>query len=147
MSNYSKLTDFASKDALPSGNAAKIVKGTEIDDEFQAIESAISTKANTDSPALTGVPTAPTASTGTTTTQIATTAFVQTEATTIANAAAASAVGDLDLTADELTLNTNWTVTGSGTDLIFAYSGTNVAKLDSSGNLTVIGNVTAYGTI
>jgi len=44
MSNYTKLTDFASKDALPTGNAAKIVKGTEIDDELEAIETAIATK-------------------------------------------------------------------------------------------------------
>lgn len=143
MSNYTKLTDFASKDALPTGSPAKIVKGTEIDDEFQAIENAVVTKANLDSPALTGTPTAPTAATGTDTTQIATTAFAQTAATNAAN----NAVGDLDLTADELTLNTNWTVTGSGTNLIFAYNGTNVAKIDSTGNLTVIGNVTAYGTI
>jgi len=76
MSNYTKLTDFASKDALPTGNAAKIVKGTEIDDEFEAIETSIATKADLDSPALTGIPTAPTASTGTDTTQVATTAFV-----------------------------------------------------------------------
>lgn len=147
MSNYTKLTDFAAKDSLPTGSPAKIAKATEIDDELVAIAAAIATKAEKNNAALTGTPTAPTASTGTNTTQIATTAFVQTEATTIANAAAATAVGDLDLTADELTLNTNWTVTGSGTSLIFAYSGTNVAKLDSSGNLTVIGNVTAYGTI
>jgi hypothetical protein len=46
MSNYTKLTDFASKDTLPSGNAAKILKGTEIDDEFEAIEAAIETKAD-----------------------------------------------------------------------------------------------------
>ena len=77
MSNYTKLTDFASKDALPSGNANKIVKGTEIDDEFEAIETAIGTKADLGSPALTGTPTAPTASVGTDTTQVATTAFVQ----------------------------------------------------------------------
>ena len=76
MSNYTKLTDFASKDALPSGNANKIVKGTEIDDEFDAIETAIGTKADTNSPTLTGVPLAPTATAGTSTTQIATTAFV-----------------------------------------------------------------------
>ena len=88
MSNYTKLTDFASKDTLPSGNAAKIVKGTEIDDEFEAIESAIATKANTDSPALTGTPTAPTASTGTDTTQIATTAFVNASITADAVTAA-----------------------------------------------------------
>ena len=31
MSNYTKTTNFATKDDLASGNAAKIVKGTEID--------------------------------------------------------------------------------------------------------------------
>jgi hypothetical protein len=40
-----------------------------------------------------------------------------------------------------------WAVTPSGTTLYFSYNSTNVAKLDSSGNLTVIGNVTAYGTV
>jgi hypothetical protein len=44
MSDYSKVTDFAAKDALPSGNTAKVVKGTEIDDEFNAIETAVSSK-------------------------------------------------------------------------------------------------------
>jgi len=42
------------------------------------LNSALNLKANTASPALTGVPTAPTASAGTNTTQIATTAFVTT---------------------------------------------------------------------
>lgn len=37
---YVKTTDFSAKDALASGNPAKIVKGTEIDDEFNAIETA-----------------------------------------------------------------------------------------------------------
>jgi len=59
--NYTKLTDFASKDALPSGNAAKIVKGTEIDDEFEAIETSIATKADIASPTFTGNVTIPTA--------------------------------------------------------------------------------------
>lgn len=81
MTDYTKLTDFASKDTLPTGNAAKIVKGTEIDDEFEAIETAVATKADLNSPDLTGTPTAPTASTGVDTTQIATTAFVQQEIT------------------------------------------------------------------
>ena len=61
MSNYSKTTDFAAKDALSTGNANKIVKGTEIDDEFSAIQTAVNSKADTNSPALTGSPTAPTA--------------------------------------------------------------------------------------
>ena len=77
MSNYSKTTDFAAKDALTTGNANKIVKGTEIDDEFDAIQTAVNSKADTNNSALTGTPTAPTANAATNTTQIATTAFVQ----------------------------------------------------------------------
>lgn len=77
MSNYTKATNFAAKDSLPSGNAGKIIKGTEIDTEYNAIASAISSKADTDSPTLTGTPLAPTAGSTTNTTQIATTAFVQ----------------------------------------------------------------------
>jgi len=76
MANYTKATDFAAKDALTTGDPAKIVKGNEIDDEFNAIATAINSKANTNSPTLTGTPLAPTASAGTNTTQIATTAFV-----------------------------------------------------------------------
>jgi hypothetical protein len=76
MANYTKATNFTAKDGLPTGNSGKIIKGTEIDTEFTAISSAISSKADLNSPALTGTPTAPTASSGTNTTQLATTAFV-----------------------------------------------------------------------
>jgi hypothetical protein len=76
MSNYTKATNFATKDTLPTGNAGKIVKGTELDTEFNAIASAVATKADTASPTFTGTPAAPTASSGTNTTQLATTAFV-----------------------------------------------------------------------
>ena len=62
MSNYTKSTDFASKDSLASGNAAKIVKGTEIDTEFNNIATAVATKADTASPTFTGTLTAGTAS-------------------------------------------------------------------------------------
>lgn len=79
MSNYTKITNFATKDSLTPGDANKKVKGTEIDNEFNAIATAVATKADLASPALTGTPTAPTAATGTDTTQVATTAFVQTE--------------------------------------------------------------------
>ena len=77
MSNYTKSTNFATKDSLSAGNALKRVKGAEIDDEFNSLATAIATKANSNNTALTGVPTAPTASSGTSTTQIATTAFAQ----------------------------------------------------------------------
>jgi hypothetical protein len=88
MSNYTKATNFATKDTLPTGDAGKIVKGTEIDSEFNAISSAISSKADTASPTFTGTPVAPTAISTTNTTQIATTAFVvneRTETATLTN--------------------------------------------------------------
>lgn len=80
MSNYTKATNFASKDALPTGNALKTLSGTEIDDEFSNIQTAVATKANSSAPAFTGIPTAPTAATATNTTQLATTAYVQANA-------------------------------------------------------------------
>jgi microcystin-dependent protein len=78
MANYIKATNFTAKDALPSGNAGKIIKGTEIDVEYTAIATAISSKADTNSPTFTGTPLAPTANSGTNNTQLATTAFVTT---------------------------------------------------------------------
>ena len=48
MSDYTKSTNFASKDNLSSGNPAKIVKGTEIDTEFNNIATAIATKQDYD---------------------------------------------------------------------------------------------------
>jgi hypothetical protein len=83
MSNYVKSTDFAAKDALASGNASKIVKGTEIDTEFNNIATAVATKADLASPTFTGTPALPTGTTAVTqtstddSTKLATTAFVQ----------------------------------------------------------------------
>lgn len=83
MSDYTKSTNFASKDNLSSGNPLKIVKGTEIDTEFNNIATAIATKADLASPTFTGSPVLPTGTTGVTqssgnsSTALATTAFVQ----------------------------------------------------------------------
>jgi hypothetical protein len=52
MSNYTQSTNFATKDALPSGDPLKIVKGTEINTEFVNISVAIATKADLISPTL-----------------------------------------------------------------------------------------------
>jgi|TARA_B110000967_G_scaffold112708_1_gene115320 hypothetical protein len=60
MSNYTKTTNFAAKDALSSGDANKIVKGTEIDTEYNNIATASATKANTADPTFTGTLTAAT---------------------------------------------------------------------------------------
>ena len=68
MTDYTKTTNFTAKDSLPSGNANKIVKGSEIDDEFDNIATAVATKSNIASPTFTGTVTGPTI--------VATTAFV-----------------------------------------------------------------------
>ena len=49
MSNYTKTVNFAAKDALTTGNANKVVKGTEIDTEFNNIATAIATKIDSSS--------------------------------------------------------------------------------------------------
>lgn len=41
----------------------------------------------------------------------------------------------------------DWTITESAGVLYFAASGVNKMKLDATGNLTVVGDVTAYGTL
>jgi hypothetical protein len=58
MSNYTKATDFAAKDALVSGNPAKLVKGTELGTEFDAIQAAVNSKADASGATLTGNATA-----------------------------------------------------------------------------------------
>jgi len=60
MSNYTKTVNFAAKDDLASGNPSKIVKGSEIDTEFNNIATAVATKSNTASPTFTGTVTAAT---------------------------------------------------------------------------------------
>lgn len=124
MANYLKATDFAAKDALLSGDPNKIVKGTEINDEFDAIQTAVNSKANLQSPTFTGTPAAPTAAAGTNTTQIATTAFVR----NLVNWSAFSLVE-------------------SGTDLLIKYNGVTVAKITSAGALVVKDDVTAFGSL
>ena len=55
MTDYAKTTDFQAKDALPSGDANKVVKGTEFEAEFDNIVTAVASKANKASPTFTGV--------------------------------------------------------------------------------------------
>lgn len=130
MANYLKATDFAAKDALLSGDPNKIVKGTEINDEFDAIQTAVNSKANLQSPTFTGTPLAPTASAGTQTTQIATTAFVKT-------ALDNTNVGTLSA----------FSLVESGTDLLIKYNGTTVAKITSAGAFVAKDDVTAFGSL
>ena len=46
MANYTKSTNFTAKDALSTGDPNKLVKGSEHDAEYDAIETSSATKAN-----------------------------------------------------------------------------------------------------
>ena len=61
MSNYTKATDFAQKDGLPTNDPNKVIKGAEFEDEFDLIATAVNSKADTASPTFTGTATLPTA--------------------------------------------------------------------------------------
>ena len=57
MSNYVKSTNFTAKDSLPSGDANKVIRGSEFDTEFNAIQTAVTTKADLAGPTFTGTAT------------------------------------------------------------------------------------------
>lgn len=134
MSNYVKATNFTAKDSLPSGNSGKIVKGTELDTEFTAIASAISSKADLNSPSLTGTPTGPTAAATTNTTQLATTAFVRGEINALGT------IGTMAAQNANAVAITGGSVTGI-TDLAVADGGTGVSTIPA--NAVVLGNGTS----
>ena len=135
MANYVKATNFTAKDSLPSGNSGKIIKGAEIDTEYTAIASAVASKADINSPAFTGTPTAPTASSVTNTTQVATTAFVQAVIADLGTIGTMAAQG-----ADSVAI-TGGSITGI-TDLAVADGGTGASSLTG----VVIGNGTSAMT-
>jgi hypothetical protein len=136
VSNYTKATNFAVKDGLAQGDPGKIVKGTEIDTEFNNIATAISTKADTNSPTFTGAPLAPTATGTTNNTQIATTAFVQTAASSAASTSITTErTASATLTNKTINLANN-TVTGTIAQFNTALSDANFATLTGSETLT-----------
>ena len=135
MANYTKATNFTAKDGLSTGNPSKIVKGSEIDIEFTAISSAIASKADINSPTLTGTPAAPTATLGSNTTQIATTAFVKTAVDT-----ATASLGTMSTQNANAVAITGGTIVGI-TDLAVADGGTGRSTL--AANAVLVGNGTS----
>jgi len=141
MSNYVKATNFYTKDALLTGNPAKIIKGSEIDAEFNAIATAVSSKADTTSPTFTGTPLAPTASAGNSTTQLATTAFVANAVTSAL--ALAYPIGSIYIS----TVSTNpnslfgfgtWVAYGEGRVLVGVGTGFTAAATGGSADAVVV---------
>lgn len=141
MTAYTKTTNFLVKDSLPTGDAGKIIKGSEFDTEFNNLQTAVNSKANTISPALSGIPTAPTALAGSNTTQIATTEFV----TTAANAAFPSG-GIIIWSGSQAAIPSGWYLcdgnnsTPNLTDRFIVGAGStyNVADTGGSANATLV---------
>jgi hypothetical protein len=138
MSNYVQSTNFATKDALTSGDPLKIVKGTEINTEFVNIAVAIATKADSASPTFTGTTTITNVNiTGGSITGITDLAVVDggTGASTAANArtnlSAASSGANSDITS----------LSAITTPLSVAQGGTGSATLTA--NNVILGNGTS----
>lgn len=123
MSDYVKATNFYAKDALLTGNPDKLIKGAEIDAEYNAIATAVATKANLNSPNFTGTPTVPTATPGTSTTQVASTAFVQALANTLGDMSTQDA-DDVTITGGTITATFTGNITGNVTGNASGNAGT-----------------------
>ena len=106
MSNYVKATNFTVKDTLPTGNSSKIVRGSEIDTELTAIATAISSKADTNSPTFTGTVVLPSGTSigGVTSTELAyvdgVTSAIQTQLDTLTTTAGTKADKATTITAN-----------------------------------------------
>jgi hypothetical protein len=147
LSNYTKSTNFATKDNLTPGDPLKIVRGTEIDTEYNNIATAIATKTDNASAALTGGTIndttigATTASTGAFTTISATGAITSTLATGTAPLVVASTTKVTNLNVDSLD-GADWASPAAlGSTTPAAVSAT---TLSASGNVTLSGG-TANG--
>lgn len=124
MTDYTKLTDFASKDTMLSGNPSKIVKGTEIDAEFDAIAVAVATKADsTDLASIQGLPTVSVVSGTSQTTTSGTHCIITNVAATTITLPASPTSGDFvfvtwtnSLTTNVIARNGN-TIMGDASDL------------------------------
>lgn len=57
-----------------------------------------------------------------------------------------SAIGSTAVTNASNLTTTNFTITESGGKLLFKYGATTIASMDSSGNITSVADITAYGT-
>ena len=126
-----KSTNFATKDNLASGDPLKIVKGTEINTEYDNIAIAVATKADVASPTFTGTVTIPTLAltNDLAVTEGGTGASTATDART--NLSAAKSGANSDITS----------ITGLTTALAPSQGGTGLATLTA--NNVVLGNGTS----
>lgn len=136
MSNYTKTTDFQAKDSLPTGNANKVVKGAEIDTEFNSIATAIATKANSASPTFTGTMTAAVANFS----GNVTIGDAATDTVTVTADVASNLIPSADSTYALGDASNYWS--NAYVDAV-----TTTGNVSVGGNLTVTGNATISGTL
>lgn len=118
--NGTDVTATAAELNIMDGVTATTAELNYVDGVTSNVQTQLDAKAPTANPTFTGTATIPTAS-------------VTTATITTAN------ITTVDLG--------DWTITESSGVLYFATGGTNKMKLEANGDLTVVGNVTAYGTI
>jgi len=140
MSNYTKTTDFAAKDSLPTGDSGKIIRGAEFETEFDAISTAIATKSDIAGPTFTGTLTFATLSDG----AINVTAFVDEDnmasdsATLVPTQQSVKAYVDTTVAATNEVVEDSTPQLGGTLDL----NGNNIT---GTGNIDVTGTVTSDG--
>ena len=157
MTAYTKSTNFATKDTLTSGDPLKIVRGTEINTEFDNIQTAVNSKANTDTPTFTGTITADTVALSgplntdsTTDSTNTTTGSIQTDGGVgIAKALYVGTTANVGSTTDSSSTSTGAIVTAGGLGVAkAAYIGTTLnvagnASFTSTGAILVSKGTTA----
>lgn len=123
--------------ALPVTGGSQDTWGTTLNTTIQAIDTLVGTVTATEISYLDGL-----------------TSNAQTQIDGKASLSGASFTGAVDvdaaLTANSLVIDngaSDWSFEIESNVLYFKFAGTKKAKLDSSGNLTVAGDITAFGTV
>lgn len=154
MSNYTYSTNFGAKDALNTGDPNKLIKGVDFDTEFNAISTAIATKADLASPTFTGTITLPTAVVTTLSLNGTTVTSTASELNLVDGSSAGTVVNNKAVvysSAGQVKATTlsigSWVIKVDTNELVFEYNSTEVFKVGTNGAITSANNVTAYGTI
>ncbi len=123
--------------ALPTVGGSQDTWGATLNTTIQAIDTLVGTVTATEISYLDGL-----------------TSNAQTQLDSKANLSGASFTGAVDvdaaLTANSLVIDngaSDWSFEVESNVLYIKFAGTKKAKLDSSGNLTVAGDITAFGTV
>jgi len=154
MSNYAKTTDFAIKDGLAPGNPSKVVKGTEIDTEFNNIATAVSSKADTNSPNFTGTANFATVNSSGTITAVTFSGALAGNATSATNATNASFATNANFATNctyaQSTVafhSATWQIYESGGYLYFVCNGVGKMRFGPDGTMYSAGDAGGYVAI